>query len=80
MIDGLFKLNKTRTFSKKDDEYKGSKNIEKTTIELKSKEDQIREFMYMRVAKGKKNEVFDLLHRSKWTKHTSNEDIETSTK
>ena len=31
--------------------------------------------MYMRMAKGKKNEIFDLLHRSKWTKDTRDADI-----
>ena len=36
--------------------------------------------MYMRSEKGKKNEIFDLLHRSKWTKYTDQKDIETSFK
>ena len=41
-------------------------------------EENLKEFMYMRMAKGKKNEIFDLINRSKWTKDTKASDIETS--
>jgi len=34
--------------------------------------------MYMRMAKGKKNEAFDLIHRSNWTKNSKCSDLETS--
>lgn len=43
----------------------------------KRAQDKLREFMYMRMAKGKKHEVFDLLHRSEWNyKYLLKEDQE----
>lgn len=70
MINGLSGIKKNRTFSKKDDSKKISKNLISDTKCQKSNEEKIREFMYMRMAHGMKNEIFDLINRSRWTKHT----------
>ena len=73
MVEGLFKLKTNRAKNPLMKKKKAKKDDDRPD------EERLAEFMFVRMAKGKKNEIFDLLYRSKWTKETRNEDIEENT-